>query len=154
MKRYSSKYFYKADKYFLSAKYYIKGDKHISITPAHKLVYLHMKDQYDSYSKMGKPYFEEQKHIGLSVGLSESAVKLATKALVDMGLVVIKKVKGTNHKQNHYTVKSPHNISTTFHNPELDEVIDRKRKHQEQQVQPLQQYQVPEDDTNEDQIPF
>jgi len=58
-----------------------------------KLIYTHLRTQYNNFSKKGLDYFESNLSVGLENAISESTVKRSIKKLAELGLVIISGTK-------------------------------------------------------------
>jgi biotin operon repressor len=80
------------------------GEKHV-ITPHFKIMYNYILDQYRSYNRQGKPYYESQQAIADNLGMSYDHVKKNLVPLLKtLGLIKIEKV---HHKRYVMTVYTP-----------------------------------------------
>ena len=126
---YGEQHFSMAYKKINHATHWMDGEGELFvITPHFKIMYNYILEQYRSYNKQGKNYYESQQSIADTLGMSYDHVKKNLVPLLKtIGLIKIDKI---THKRYVMTVYAPSKVSGKFVNIKLNSDKVKKKKHE------------------------
>lgn len=82
--------------------------EHLKLSPAQKIIWVHMNNRYNFFRSLGKEWFDSQEDIAFATGCDVSTVKLFIKQLVEHGYMKVerKKIRGFVHSNSYNIVAS------------------------------------------------
>lgn len=103
--KYYKGYYVIADKKLIYATHQLddRTGALLPFTDKAKLFYLHMLEQYISYSNAGKPYYETQESLGKMFGVSDQQAYRVVNQLKDLNLIYVVK---EGYRRYHTTVRT------------------------------------------------